>query len=188
MDALMAALVAAIVIEAGDRTPWLAAILGDRFERRGIVIVATMLALALGNGIAGFGGGLVAAHLTPNARALLVSLALLSAGFGAFGKLKAPDRLAKWRIGAFPTSFLGMAILAFGDRTQFATLAFAARSDAPVLAAIGATLGAGLVNAAGVLAGESIRARLPIRAIRIGTGLLLCAVGAISGLTALRLI
>lgn len=184
----MAAFVAAMVIEMGDRTPWLAAILGDRFEKRGVVIVATLLALALGNGIAGVGGGIVAAHLTPNARALLLSLALLSAGLGAFGRLKPPDRLAKWRIGTSATSFLGMAILAFGDRTQFATMAFAARSDAPVLAAIGATLGAGIVNAAGVLAGEQMRRQLPIRAIRLGSGVLLCAIGAISGLSALRLI
>ncbi|CAN5391056.1 hypothetical protein BH10PSE15_BH10PSE15_12900 [soil metagenome] len=184
----MAAFVAAMLIEVGDRTPWLAAILGDRFGKRAAVIVATLLALALGNGIAGYGGGLVAAHLTPNARALLLSLALLSAGFGAFGKLKVPDRLATWRIGGFLTSFFGIFILAFGDRTQFATMAFAARSDAPVLAAIGATLGAGLVNVAGAIAGESVRARLPIRATRIGTGLLLCAIGAISGLSALRLI
>ncbi|MDF0487054.1 TMEM165/GDT1 family protein [Sphingomonas sp. H39-1-10] len=184
----MAAFVAALVIEVGDRAPWLAAILGDRFARRGTVIAATVLALALGNGIAGAGGGLVAAHLTPNARALLVSVALLSAGLGAFGRLKAPERLVTWRTGAFATSFLGVAILAFGDRTQFATMAFAARGDAPVLAAIGATLGAGLVNAAAVLTGERMRKRLPIRAIRIGTGLLLCAVGAISGVSALRLI
>lgn len=188
MDALMAAFVAAILIELGDRTPWLAAILADRFAKRGTVLVATLLALAIGNGIAGYGGGIVAAYLTPNARALLLSLALLSAGSGAFGRLKAPDRLAKWRIGAFATSFFGIAILAFGDRTQFATAAFAARSDAPVLAAIGGTLGAGLVNGAAILAGEGVRARLPIRAIRIGTGVLLCLVGAISGLSALRLI
>lgn len=188
MDALMAAFVAAILIEAGDRTPWLAAILGDRFERRGTVIVASLIALAIGNGIAGYGGGIVAAHLTPNARALLLAMALISAGAGAFGRLKPPDRLGKWRIGAFATSLLGMGILAFGDRTQFATLAFAARSDAPVLAAVGATLGAGLVSAAAVLAGEDVRTRLPIRAIRFGTGVLLCAVGVVSGLSALRLI
>lgn len=188
MDALMAAFVAALVIEAGDRTPWLAAILGDRFDKRGTVIVATVIALTIGNGIAGYGGGIVAAHLTPNARALLLALALLSAGAGAFGRLKPPDRLANWRIGAFGTSLLGMAILAFGDRTQFATLAFAARSDAPALAAIGATLGAGSVNVASVMAGERVRARLPMRAIRIGTGALLCTVGLLSGLSALRLI
>jgi putative Ca2+/H+ antiporter (TMEM165/GDT1 family) len=118
----------------------------------------------------------------------LLSLALLSAGLGAFGRLKAPAALANWRIGAFATSFLGIAILAFGDRTQFATMAFAARSDAPVLAAIGATLGAGLVNGAAVLAGERMRRRLPLRAIRLATGFLLCAIGVISGVSALRLI
>jgi putative Ca2+/H+ antiporter (TMEM165/GDT1 family) len=188
MDALMAAFVAAILIESGDRTPWLAAILADRFAKRGTVILASLLALAIGNGVAGYGGGIVAAHLTPNARALLLGMALISAGIGAFGRLKPPDRLVKWRIGAFATSLFGMGVLAFGDRTQFATLAFAARSDAPVLAAIGATLGAGLVNAAAALAGEEFRKTLPIRAIRIGTGLLLCATGIISTLSALRLI
>ena len=151
----MAAFVAAILIEVGDRTPWLAAILGDRFEKRGAVIVATLLALAVGNGIAGVGGGIVAAHLTPNARALLLSLALLSAGLGAFGRLKTPDRLTKWRIGAFATSFLGIAILPRANisrataRTESAaaSCAFARRSSRPSGAVSRATGSAARIDA-----------------------------------------
>lgn len=184
----MAAFVAALLVYAGDRTPWLAAILATRFERPFAVAAGAVIALALGNAVAGVGGGLVAVYLTPNARALLLALALVFAGIGAVERLKAPDPLSKWRIGAFATSLFGIGILAAGDRMQFLTMAFAARSDALVLAAIGATLGASVVTVAAVLAGERARRRLPIRAIRIGTGILFIAAGAISGLSALRLI
>ena len=102
--------------------------------------------------------------------------------------IKPPDRLAGWRIGAFATSLFGIAILAFGDRTQFITAALAARSPAPALAAVGATLGALVVNVAAILAGEGARRKLPLAAIRIAIAILFLITGAMLALSALRLI
>ena len=188
MDALMAAFVAAILAQASDRTPWLTGILSTRFGKPGPVIAGTVLALALINTIGAIGGAIIGPRLTPNAQSLLLALALLSAGGSALFPIKPPNRLSGWRIGAFLTSFLGVAILAFGDRTQFITAALAARSPAPALAAVGATIGALVVNVPAILAGEDARRKLPLAAIRITIGILFLITGAILGFSALQLI
>jgi putative Ca2+/H+ antiporter (TMEM165/GDT1 family) len=188
MDALMAAFVAALLAQASDRTPWLTAILSTRFAKPGTIILATAIALAVGNGVAAIGGMLIGPHMPPNARDLFLALALLSAGVSALFPIKPPDRLSGWRIGAFMTSLLGVAILAAGDRTQFITLAISARSPSPILAAVGATIGALVINIPAIMAGEAARKRLPLTAVRLAAGVLFLITGIILGLGAIRLI
>jgi putative Ca2+/H+ antiporter (TMEM165/GDT1 family) len=193
MDALMAAFVAALLAQASDRTPWLTAILSSRFAKSrsggpGAVIAGTAIALAAINITGAIGGAIIGPRITPNAQSLLLALALLSAGVPALFAIKPPDRLSGWRIGAFMTSLLGVAILGLGDRTQFITAALAARSPTPALAAVGATLGALVVNVAAILAGEDMRKTLPITAVRITIGVVFLITGAMIGFSALRLI
>ncbi|CUS46097.1 Probable transmembrane protein [hydrothermal vent metagenome] len=188
MDALMAAFVAAILAQASDRTPWLTAILSTRFARPGAVIAGTAIALAIINAIGAIGGAIIGPRMVPNAQTLLLAVALILGGGSALFPIKPPDRLSGWRIGAFLTSLFGVAILGFGDRTQFITAALAARSPTPALAAVGATIGAIVVNVAAILAGEEARRKLPLAAIRITIGILFLVVGAILGFSALRLI
>ena len=188
MDALMAALVAALVVEATDRTPWLIAILADRFAKRATVIIAALLALAAGFALVAVGGALIGARLIPEARQLFLAVALLNAGITAFFPIKPPDRLTGWRLGAAATTFLGVFILAFGGRTQFIVMALAERGAAPALAAIGATVGAVAVVMLAALSGEAARRALPVTALRIVTGMVLTVIGAILALAGLRLI
>nr|WP_295666249.1 TMEM165/GDT1 family protein [Sphingomonas sp.] len=188
MDALMAALVAALMAQATDRTPWLAAILATRFGRPGAVILGTVLALAIGNAVAAVGGLLIAAHMSPNARDLLLAVSLIFAGASCLVPIKPPERLATWKIGAFATSLFGILILAAGDRSQFITLAITARSPSPALAAIGATIGALAVNVPAILLGEKARRRLPITATRFVVAALFLLLGLVLGLGAIRLI
>ncbi|MES2449598.1 MAG: TMEM165/GDT1 family protein [Pseudomonadota bacterium] len=184
----MAAFVAAILAQASDRTPWLTAILSTRFARPGAVIAGTAIALAIINAIGAIGGAIIGPRMVPNAQTLLLAVALILGGGSALFPIKPPDRLSGWRIGAFLTSLFGVAILGFGDRTQFITAALAARSPTPALAAVGATIGAIVVNVAAILAGEEARRKLPLAAIRITIGILFLVVGAILGFSALRLI
>jgi putative Ca2+/H+ antiporter (TMEM165/GDT1 family) len=188
MDALMAAFVAALLAQASDRTPWLTAILSTRFARPGAVMLGTAIALAAGNAVAAIGGALVGPRLSPNAQALFLALALLSAGGSALFPIKSPNPLSSWRIGPFLTSLFGVLILAFGDRSQFITVAVASRTPAPALAAVGATLGALVVNVAAILTGEDARRKLPLGAIRIAIAVVFIIAGAIIGLSAARLI
>lgn len=188
MDSLVPAFIAVLLTQAGDRSPWLVAILADRFGKPFMVVFAAFLAHAMGNAVAAAGGLLIAPMLTPNARQLLLALALLFAAMGALWRLKPPDRLEGWKLGAFATPLLGIFILAAGDTTQFFTFAFAVRGPSPVLAAIGATIAVLVVSTAAALMGEKAWRRLPIAPYRIGFGLLCLTIGFVLAAGALRLI
>lgn len=189
MDALMAALVAALLIHTTDRTPWRAALLSARFADKAELLAGMLLGIAIGNSASAVGGMLIAPRLTPEARTLFVAVALVSAGIGAVMPLKPARALpSDRRLGAFGASLTATLVLALGDRTQFVTAALAARSPLPWLAPVGAIAGAMVVVIGAVTAGEKTLAALPVTAIRgtIGAGLLLF--GAVTGLAALRLI
>lgn len=186
MDALMAALVAALVIHGTDRTPWLAAELAAR-RAPAALIFGFATGLGIVNALAVAGGMLVAPHLTPNASALFLALALGAAAIGNFTKISTPDDLSAWRTGAFITALVGALALGFGA-AQFVVAGIVARTPLPLLAAIGATLGGSAAAAVGIIGGRRAARRLRQPAVRIttGTGLLIAA--AIAALSALRLI
>lgn len=188
MEAAVPAFIAVLLTQIGDRSPWLVAILADRYGRPFPVAFAALLAQAAGNAIAATGGMLIAPILTPNARQLLLALALVFAAMGALWRLKAPDRLEGWRLGAFLTPLLGIFILALGDTTQFFTLAFSVRAPSPWFALGGACAAILIVNLAAALMGELAWRQLPIRGFRIGFGLFTLLAGVIIGAAALRLI
>ncbi|MCP3732650.1 TMEM165/GDT1 family protein [Sphingomonas sp. MG17] len=188
MEALVPAFVAALLAQIGDRSPWLVAILADRYGKPFTIALAALFAHAAGNAIAGAGGALIAPMLTPNAKQLLIALALIFAASGALWRLKAPDRLERWRLGSWLTAFLGIFILALGDTTQFFTFAFAARGPSPWTAVVGATVAAFAVNLIAALMGEASWRRLPLHRIRVGVGVLALGGGAVLGVSALQLI
>ena len=184
----MAALVAAALAQASDRTPWLTAILADRYRQPGIVILGTAIAIALGNTLAAVGGVLVAHQMSPNAKDLFLGMALIFGGVAAFWPIKPPERLEGWKIGAFMTTLTGVFVLALGDRSQFLTAAITARSPAPALAAVGATIGALAVNIPAILAGEDARKKLHVTGFRIAVGIVFVFTGLLLGLGAIRVI
>ena len=188
MDALMAALVAAALAQVGDRIPWLAAILADRYRRPLTIIAAAALALALAGAIAATFGTLLAPRLTPEAKQLFLALALLLQGSGVVGRIKPPDRLEGWHLGAAATAFLGLFILAFGDGVQFIVLALATRTAMPWLAVIGATVGSLAIVAPAAILGEAEWLRLPLVVARRVVSTLFLLAGAWLALGALRLI
>lgn len=184
----MAALLLGAMTQAADRTPWLAAMLADRWRSPALVIVAAAIALAANYAIGTIGGIAVAALLTPEARLLLLALALVLAGVGTGWRSARPEDLAGWRIGRFPTALAGLLIMAFGDRMQFIAAALAARSPLPWAAAAGATMGALTVVAVSVTLGERAWLALPLRWVRIANMVLLTGIGVVLGLRAVALI
>lgn len=182
----MAALVAALIVQASDRMLLASAALGTRHAGKGAVILALGLVLAVGNAAGAIGGWLIAPHLSSQVADLLVGLVLLSAGFGALWPPRA--RTGPARRGAFVATVLTTAVLMVGDRTVGVTAAIAARSTVPAFAAIGATIGALAINSAAVLLGEPGLRRLPMMAIRLCAAALLVLSGVIQALAALSLI
>ena len=184
----MAALVVAALAQIGDRTPWLAAILADRYRRPGVVIAMAAAALLTAGALAVVAGMLLAPMLAPRAQDVLLGLALILQGGGALFPARAPARLTGWRTGAALTSLLGLFILAFGDGIQFVVVALAARSPLPWAAAIGATLGSLAVVAVAVTLGEASWQRLPLARLRLIVGIVMLVAGLAIGLHGIGLI
>jgi len=184
----MAAILVAAFAQIGDRIPWLAAILADRYRKSVLVIAMAALALAAAGTFAATFGAWLAPRLTPEAKQLFLAIALMLLGTGIVGRVPPPDRLQGWRLGAALTSFLGLFILAFGDGIQFVVLALAARSPMPWLAVVGATIGSLVPVTVAAILGERDWLALPQIIVRrvvaivflvAGIGLALSATGLI---------
>lgn len=187
MEAIVPAFLLAVLSQLGERPATLTAILADRFRRPVLVALAAGLAHAIGNGAAAAAGMAIAPAMSPNAQALFLAVALVFGGLGGLWPVKAPDRLERWRLGPFLTPLLGVLILAFGERTQFFTLALATRGQ-PWLAAVGATLGAFAVAFVAATLGERGWGAIRFGWLRIAASVLFLVAGAWIGLGAVRLL
>ncbi|MGK6319109.1 TMEM165/GDT1 family protein [Sphingomonas sp. DT-204] len=185
MDTLLPALVAALLAGIGDRPAWLAARIGRKY-RPSLGLAAVVLAHALAAAVAVAGGWLVAPLLTPNAKALLLALALIFAGAGAM--LRAPSTRERDCIRGPVTTLAGLASAAASDRATLIAFALAARGPQPELAGVGMTLAAAALGWAAISLGTEGWRALPLRPLSIAGGTVLLLAGIVVGLGGLRLI
>lgn len=187
MEVLVPVFVAVLLAEALDPPARLATVLRERFGRSVGILLGATLAHLSGFAVAAAGGAWLAPGMNPDARALLLALALVAAGTGGIGRPKLADRLGGWRIGSFLTSLLGIFILAFGDRSQFLAFGFALWGASPVLAAAGATAAAVLATGIALTLGEGTWIGWAGRPIRLAVSGLFLVSGVVIGAGALRL-
>jgi putative Ca2+/H+ antiporter (TMEM165/GDT1 family) len=185
MDSLMAALVAALLIRATDPSAEMVAVTAERSGRTGGVVLGTLIALILTQGVAATGGFFIGPHLAPNAQRLFLAFALVAAASGAIwpGKTK-PVEAARHPL---PSVALRLIVGGWSGRSEFVTLAVAIGGTA-ALAGIGGFIGSFVVLAAAAVAGETLWRARPRRAIDWTTGGVLAIAGAWLALSALRLI
>lgn len=188
MDALLTTFIAAVLAEFGDKTQFLAMALAARHRRPGAVL-AGIAAAALANSLlAAWGGVLINGMITLRAISLLVAVALASAGISGLLRQKDPGEMGStWRTGAFVTSAACFFLLEFGDKTQFLTVAFAARYDSLLLAAAGASAGVVVANLPAMALAERMPKAMPLRRIRLWTSISFLIAALIVGVNALRL-
>lgn len=179
MDALLTALLGCLLGEMGDKSQLLLIALAARFNRNGAIIAAIVVAAIANAAISAAAGAFIAPMLATNARILFLALALIFLGGGLLVRVRQPDLLENWRLGAFLTSALGLFILGFGDGPQFLILGVATRTGDPLLAAIGGAIGVIVSQTAAVLMRDRLLKALPVRAIRLGGALILLTLGAI---------
>ena len=185
MDALIPAFVVAALAETGSATQLLAAMLAARFGRPVPVLLGIAMAAALNMAIAA-AAGVAMARVAPHpAMLLLIGVALLLAGGGAFVRAKRPSGVDRWRLGALPSSAGAFLIHGFGDGTQFAAAAIAGASPHPALVAAGAAAGIVVADVPAVLLGAAWPGAVPVRALRHAAGVLLLLAGAVMAIRAL---
>lgn len=187
MDALVASFVAAFLGEWGDRTQLLLAVLVARTGRPGAAFGGLALAVLGASLFAGFAGAALVGMIPLRAAGPLVGLALCFAGLAGLFRRKLPDP-GSLTLPLFAAAFIMALAAQVGDRTSFITFALAARFDAPLLAAAGATAGALAACVPAALLGDTLAKAVPLRAIRMTSAALFLMAGLVTGLSALRLI
>ena len=180
MDVLLASLGLVFLAELGDKTQLVALGFGAR-HKLAPVLTGVVLAYAACNLLSVLIGGVLGAALPT--RAIGIGGGVLFLGFAAWN-LRAEDVEELEEEGAAPkrgsvvaSVALAMFVAELGDKTMLATATLAAQGN-PVLTWIGATIGICLSGAVGVLVGRQVGARLPERAIRLGSTALFAAFGA----------
>lgn len=187
MDALVASFVAAFLGEWGDKTQLLLAALVTRTSRPGSAFAGIALAMLAANVGAGLAGGAVTGLIPIRATGLMVALGLLIAGFAGLLRRRAPDP-GSLRLPLILAAFIIALAAQIGDRTPFITFALAARFDAPLLAAAGATAGGLVACVPAALLGDALGKTIPVRVIRLVGAAFFLLAGLGTGLNALRLI
>jgi putative Ca2+/H+ antiporter (TMEM165/GDT1 family) len=189
VDGLLSSLVVVGLASIGDRIQLLALLLIARWRRSGPVIAGLIAATIAAQGLSAYLGVLIAGELPPRPVLLLLAIGFLSMGIWSFLPERLPkDADAPSRLGPFLASAAAFFAIEFGDRTQLATMALAARFDAWIMVALGATIGVAIATIPCVLFGQAFLDRLPGRALRITAAALFILLGIWTGLDALRLI
>ncbi|MDE2585445.1 MAG: TMEM165/GDT1 family protein, partial [Betaproteobacteria bacterium] len=151
--------------------------------RRPWPIIAGIFVATLANhGLAGSVGAWLATLLSPEV--LRWSVGILFIVFGLW-TLK-PDTLDEDEqpearsSGAFVTTLVAFFLAEMGDKTQFATIALAARFDALAWVVVGTTLGMLAANVPAVLIGEKLAHKLPLDWIRRAAALVFVITGVLT--------
>lgn len=187
MEAFVTTLLLTAIVQTGDRSQLLCAALAMRFDRPVQTIAAVLAASAAGSALAAFGGVMVGDWISRDALALFYALSLLFAGLGMLAWRRSVDMLQGWRIGPFLTALLGVMILQFGDKGQFIIAATAARSHDALWPMLGGAAGSALGLVPAVIWQDQL-ARWPLRAIRIGGGVVITLIGIVLALAAFGLV
>ncbi len=180
MQAFFSSTLLVAAAEVGDKTQLLSFVLAARLRKPWPILAGILAATALNHLLAGTVGVLMAKMLAPEALAWIVGLSFIAFGLWA---LK-PDRLEGAPVlhsaGVFMTTFVAFFIAEMGDKTQFATVALAARYDALAQVVVGTTLGMLVANAPAVWVGERLSQRLPMRGIRFFAAALFLIMGVLT--------
>jgi Ca2+/H+ antiporter, TMEM165/GDT1 family len=182
MDSLLNTLIAVFFAEMGDRSQILVAALAIRFRNETSVLAGLSIATILNCSIAAFAGSLVDQWVSQE------PVAYIFAGVGMLLWRRKVDLLQNWKLGAFTTSFLGLFILQFGDKSQFLIAVGAANTPFWGFALAGGILGVMAACAPLIFMGDRITATLPIPLIRKVAGVVMLVWGLVLALGATKLI
>ena len=189
MESLLTAIGLVFLAELGDKTQLVAAGLGARHGLRPV-----LAGLVLGYGAVNLVSVSIGAALGAAfpERPIGIASGLLFIGFALWTVRDQPDAhqfddaaesgsasspLTDSATGPVVLSVAGaMFVAELGDKTMLATATLAADGD-PVLVWIGATIGIVLSGLLGVLVGRTVGARLPERAVRLGSAALFALFG-----------
>lgn len=166
------------IAEFGDKTQIAVVCLSAKHRQRS-VFVGAMLALAVVDGVSALIGGAVAPFVPTFWISLAAGISFVI--FGVYTLFSKEDRVITIREHSktVVTSFLLIAIMELGDKTQLAVIALSAEYGAPIQVFLGVILAMSLLTALGVAFAKIISTYISAYYIKIGASLLFIAFGAL---------
>ena len=180
MEAFLTSTILVAVAEIGDKTQLLSFVLAARLRKPWPIIAGILAATLANHTLAAWAGSLLAGLVAPWLLSWLVGLSFVAFGLWALHPDALDDSPRLHRAGVFVTAFVAFFLAEMGDKTQFATVALAARYDVLSAVVVGTTLGMMIANVPAVWVGEKLAQRIPMKAVRMLAATLFILVGVLT--------
>ena len=179
LEAFLVSTVVVGLAEIGDKTQILALMLAARFRRPLPLILGILCATVLNHAAAGLAGTVLGATLHGPWMRRVLGVSFIGVAIWALfpDKYEGVHEEAS-RFGAFLSTLLAFFLAEIGDKTQIATIGLAARFEVFFPVVVGTTLGMMAANIPAVVIGNRMADKLPVRVIRIASGIVFAALGA----------
>jgi putative Ca2+/H+ antiporter (TMEM165/GDT1 family) len=162
MEAFLLSTGIVALAEIGDKTQLLAFILAAKFKKPWPIIAGILVATIANHAFAGAVGSWLTSQVGPQTLRWVLGVSFIAMAAWTLVPDKFDEEDAKLaRYGVFGTTLIAFFLAEMGDKTQFATIALAAKYDHFVAVVAGTTLGMMLANVPAVLLGNKIAERLP---------------------------
>jgi putative Ca2+/H+ antiporter (TMEM165/GDT1 family) len=180
LEAFLVSCVLVAAAEMGDKTQLLSFVLAGRLQRPWAIIAGILSATLLNHTLAGTLGYLLANRLSQSTLLWITGLSFIAFGLWTLR----PDSLDETpRLrgrGAFTITLIAFFLAEMGDKTQLATVALAARFQAPLPVILGTTAGMLVADVPAVWIGSKLAQRVPMKALRITAAILFLTLGGIT--------
>ena len=169
MEAFLVSTGVVALAEIGDKTQLLAFVLAARFRKPWPIIAGIFAATIFNHTLAGALGAWLMRVVGPEPLRWILGLSFLAMAAWTLipDTLDDKDAAAKKHWGVFGTTLVAFFLAEMGDKTQFATIALAAKYAAPVDVVLGTTLGMMIANVPAVFLGDKLLSRVPMRLVHI---------------------
>jgi putative Ca2+/H+ antiporter (TMEM165/GDT1 family) len=178
LEAFLVSTATVAVAEMGDKTQLLAIVLAARFRQPLAVVAGILAATLLNHALAAMLGTLVAQYVPEHLLRWLLAAGFFATAIWALFPDKEEDGPAaggKW--GAFAATTIAFFVVEMGDKTQIATIALAARFEAPLAVTLGTTAGMMLANVPAVIFADRLLKILPLKLLRLAAAVIFAALG-----------
>lgn len=177
MEAFLTSTVLVAVAEIGDKTQLLSFVLAASLRKPWPILAGILAATLANHTLAAWVGAVLAGVVPGTVLVWIVGLSFIAFGLWALHPDSLGDSPRLHRAGAFVTAFIAFFLAEMGDKTQFATVALAARFDALAPVIVGTTLGMMIANVPAVYFGEAVTRVVPLRYVRMGAAAVFAMIG-----------
>ncbi len=167
MEALLVSTGVVALAEIGDKTQLLAFILAARFKKPMPIILGILVATLANHGLAGALGAWITTTISPEILRWILGLSFLGMAVWTLipDKIEEEETKIAQKFGVFGATLITFFLAEMGDKTQIATVAFAAHYAAPLLVVAGTTLGMLIADVPAVFAGDKLAAKIPMKLV-----------------------